>query len=238
VKDSCSAPSIRRILIVLAQRKEGDQEQMQSALRIFVSALLTLAALLAADAATAQPHLEPTLLEDPTVPTPAQDVWLRRLVGNFKLDGAIKLGECVIEFKPTNNCATITGKIDCTAVGDGPGVQCVINAKWEIYGWHPLASSFLDPAMSLFGLDPGRSAINLLLINDRGLPTGGFGDVKGHFAAFKTRCPGANEDGCQVGIRIEAKPDANINYMWIGPNLVIAMHRLPPEEPSPAENPR
>jgi hypothetical protein len=205
---------------------------MQSALRIFVSALLTLAALLAADEANAQPRMEPTL-EDVTVATPAQDVWLRRLVGNFKLDGMIKQGPCEAYL-----CSAITGKIDCIAVGNGPGVQCIINAKWEIYSRFVDLSSYLDPAMSLLGLNPGRSAINLLLINDRGLPTGGFGDVKGHFAAFKTRCPGANEDGCHVGIRIEAKPDANINYMWIGRNLVIAMHRLPPEKTSPAENPR
>jgi hypothetical protein len=108
---------------------------MKRPLRVFLSALLIVAALLAADAATAQPHMEPTL-EDVTVPTPTPDVWLRRLVGNFKLDGAIKLGPC-----ESGNCAAITGKIDCIAVGDGPGVQCVINAKWEIYSKHPLASS-------------------------------------------------------------------------------------------------
>lgn len=176
--------------------------------------------------------MQPTL-EDITVPTPAQDVWLRRLAGNFKLDGMVTYGDCSMGM-----CSAITGYIDCIAVGDGPGVQCVINAKWEVYSRFVNLSSFLDPAMSLFGLDPGRSAINLLLISDRSLSSGGFGVVEGHFAAFKTLCPGANEDGCQVGIRIEARPDANINYMWIGTSIVIAMHRTPPEETRSTEKRR
>lgn len=205
---------------------------MKSPLYIVVTALLTAAGLVVASGAIAQPHMQPTV-EDVTVPTPAQDVWLRRLAGNFRLDGMVQVGNC-----SSGGCATIKGKIDCIAVGDGPGVHCIINATWQIYSRFVDQSSFLDPAMSLFGLDPGRQAINLLLINDRSLPTGGFGVGKGHFAAFKTRCRGANEDGCEVGIRIEARPDANINYMWIEPNIVIAMHRVPPEETRPPEEPR
>lgn len=183
-----------------------------------VTAMLMFGGLLAASQACAQPHREVTI-EDVIVPTPPQDVWLRRLVGNYKLDGA---------FGTTG----IKGKMNCIAVGDGPGVQCIVNALWTLYvGFPPIdLSSFLDPAMILFGLDPGRSEINLMLVNDRGLPSGGFGTVKGHLGAFRTICAGANEDGCSVGIRIEAKPEANINYMWIGEGLVISMRRVPAED--------
>jgi hypothetical protein len=205
---------------------------MKSPLRIFVTALLTIAGMVTSTSANAQPHMLETL-DDTTVPTPPDDVWLRRLVGNFKLDGMISAGDC-----STGMCAGINGKIDCVAIGDGPGVQCIMNAPWEIYSRLMNLSSFLDPAMSLFGLDPGRKAINLLLINDKGLPTGGFGVVKGHFASFRTMCRGANDDGCEVGIRIEAKPDANINYMWIGEAIVISMRRIPPEDSLPPQKSR
>jgi hypothetical protein len=194
---------------------------MKSRVRIFLAALATAVGLLAASGAYAQPHLDPPL-ESVNVPTPEQDVWVRRLVGNYKLDGMVGSGDCT---RP-DTCVGISGKMDCIAVGDGPGVQCVFKATWNSEIFTP----FLEPAMSLFGLDPGRHAINLMLVNDRGLPTKGFGTVKGHVGKFKTLCGGANEDGCQVGIIIEAKPDARLNYMWMGDTIVIAMRRVSPEE--------
>lgn len=190
--------------------------------RSSVIALLYLAGPLSASDASAQPRMEPTL-ESVTVPTPPQDVWLRRLVGNFTLDGVFSLGNCA-----GPGCAAITGNMNCIAVGDGPGVHCIINAKWTLFLGSPPVdfSSFLDPAVGLFGLDPGKSEINLMMVNDKGLPTSGFGIVKGHTARFRNRCPGANDDGCQVGIIIEAKPDANINYMWVGEGMVMSMRRI------------
>jgi hypothetical protein len=202
-----------------------------STIRIHLLALLAVGTMLHGTDAVAQAHLPLQPEYQPVAPV-EPDVWLRRLVGNFSLDGAYVLGDCatndVMPGPPP--CTGIKGNMNCIAVGDGPGVQCIINALWILYIGNPPIdlSSFLDPSMMLLGLDPGRAEINLLLVNDRGLTNGGFGVVEGGIAEFKNRCPGANEDGCRIGIRIEAKADANLNYMWIGNNLQISMRRVAP----------
>lgn len=195
---------------------------MRSPVRILIAALLAGIGLLTLDPSRAQPHMQPTL-DDVTVPTPPQDVWLRRLVGRFELGGMIQTGIC--QKDGADNCATIKGKMDCVAIGRGPGVQCIVNATWRLYSGTQDLDSFLDPAMSLFGMDPGRNTINLLLVNDQSLASGGSGVIKGHTTLFRM-CRGEFEDGCPIGIIIEAKPDAGINYMWIGTNIVISMRRV------------
>jgi hypothetical protein len=177
------------------------------------------------------------------------DVWLRRLVGRYTFDGLVNLnpwGECGLD-----SCQGVKGKGDCVGVGDGPGVQCVFNLTWpDVYDVNfgsgtvsakPGAISYLDPAMALFGLDPGQSAINYLLVNNRGLPEGGLGASKGNRATFRTRC--VNEPvGCDRIIRIEARPDATLLYMWIdvetgmggdktlASTIVLSLRRVPQDQ--------
>lgn len=193
--------------------------------RILSLVLVIIGALLSGNDANAQAH-QPAPPEIQTDQAVAMGAWLERLVGDFKLDGAFTEGDC----SGDSSCAGISGRMNCIAVGNGPGVQCIINAQWTLYaGFPPIdLSSFLDPAMSLFGVDPGKSEISLMLVNDKGVSTHGFGTVKGSTTAFRTRCAGANDEGCQVGIRIEAGPDANINYLWIGNNIAISMRRVAP----------
>jgi hypothetical protein len=206
---------------------------MRNAAGILIAAQVTGFCLLTADPALAQPRMQPTL-DDVTVPTPPLDVWLRRLVGRFELDGMVQMGPtCNAE---SDNCSAIKGRMDCIAIGNGPGVQCIINATWLIYSASNDLDSYLDPAMSMFGIDPRREEINLLLVNDQSLASGGFGVVKGHTASFKTVCRRWSEDGCRVGVIIEAKPEANINYMWIGSNIVISMRRVSEESPPPEKS--
>jgi hypothetical protein len=196
------------------------------------AALLLLAgfAALAADQASAQAHLPPPKWEDPIGPTAAPDVWLRRLVGKYKFDGVATAGGDCFNSQGATMCAGIKGKGDCIAVGTGPGVQCIFNATWQDI-WSPrgdpILISFLDPSMALFGLDPGYSAINMLLVNDKGLPRGGLGFNKGNVATFKT-CLYQGGDCGQI-IRIEARSDANIVYMWIDSNVQLTLRRDPPK---------
>ena len=95
--------------------------------------------------------------------------WLRRLVGSYKLDGAI--GDVGIK-----------GKADCVAIGTGPGVQCIFNAiwqeKWDQMG-RPILVDPLDPSMFLFGMDPSKATLNVLMVIDKGIASGGMGTLKG-----------------------------------------------------------
>jgi hypothetical protein len=170
--------------------------------------------------------------------------WLRRLVGSYKLDGAI--GD-----------RGIKGKADCIAIGTGPGVQCIFNAIWQ-EEWDPLTGrpillDPLDPSMFLFGMDPSKATLNMMMVIDKGIASGGVGTIKGTAsggygtiikgmgatagdmgaikgitASFKT-C--TREGYCEPSILIEARADANILYMWVvGAALTL---RREPEDSDP-----
>lgn len=209
------------------------------------------AAMLASNRTVAQPREPPPPWVDPAGPPTAMDVWLRRLVGRYTFDGMIKMNpqaECSPEV-----CQGVKGKGDCVGVGAGPGVHCVLNLAWrDMYGVDfesgtvsapPGAISYLNPAMALFGLDPGQSAIHYLLVDNKGLPEGGLGASSGHRATFRTPCVNTPV-GCDRVIRIEAKPDATLLYMWIdaetgmggdknpASTIMLSLRRVPQDQVS------
>jgi hypothetical protein len=252
---------------------------------IIVRAGIICTALICSGTASAQPHRPEESGAEP-LPNTAMDVWLRRLVGMYKLEGAANMGGC-LRAKGGSDCSTVKGKVDCIAIGTGPGVQCILNATWmEVWGvpeGDPEVIAYLDPAMMLLGLDPGRSSINMLLVNDKGLPEGTYGRIKGNTATFYSPCvntpvfetsaaqsaivdfgaddPNSSDStgsefsnespsvslgsgalyadssetagggsSCSHTVRIEARENANLIYMWTQPhNVLLQLRRLPPD---------
>jgi hypothetical protein len=224
-------------------------------------ALLLLATLLGSSMAAANPRAQPeTIAYDikPVTDPVAVGTWLRQLVGKYRFEGMVQivytppssatpLYPCVREGVPTDYCQSVKGKGDCVAVGTGPGVQCILNVEWrDIYEIVNSSSldepagvfnlpggvSYMNPSMSLFGLDPAKATINHLLVDNKGLPEGGMGSVAGNRATFKTPCvnvpilfnamkppPRDREEGpprtCERIIRIDAKPDAALINMSV-----------------------
>jgi hypothetical protein len=210
------------------------------------AALLACATLLTAGSASADPRANQTTGAEPIPDAQMQD-WLGRIVDSFKFDGMVNVvakGDCPAY------CVAVKGKGNCVAVGNGPGVQCILAAIWEEM-WEivmqqsegesvddsptgvfelPGGIPYLDPAMALFGMDPGNEGISYLLVNNKGMPEGGLGHIKGNRATFKTRC--VNEatllaamkpvafnnrlpDTCERIIHIDAKPDSKVVWMTI-----------------------
>jgi hypothetical protein len=235
-----------------------------SATRLIAIAVLACAAALASCTADAQPHAEPEInfkaIEPVTEPAQVEE-WLRRLVGRFKYDGMVQMGDCApvpsanggAPPPPTDLCQGITGKSDCITIGSGPGVQCVLNVTWrdiflvdfENGEAREIMVSYLDPAMELYGLEPGSLSISRLLVNNKGLAENGRGSIKGHIAKFKSPCVNTvvsrNAEECYRILRIEAKPDAKLLYAWFGIQLepaaentyaVMTLRRVTPEEES------
>ncbi len=208
--------------------------------RGFVIALLASAAMLGCGAALAQPH-QHVQMEDVTVPTPEMGVWLQRLAGSFNVEGMTSIpgrADC------PDYCKGIKGNASCVAVGRGPGVQCMLNITWEdmfeviLYSEDPneptgifelpAGVSYLDPSVALFGLDPGKSAINYLLVDNKGLPEGKPGPINGNRATFRTTCVNTPVllnamkpqrttpyRTCERIIRIDAKADAKVVFVTI-----------------------
>lgn len=187
-------------------------------------------ALLLAGTAGAQPRNEPELSGReavlPVTEPAAIGEWLRRLVGRFRYDGMIQDGPCVDAETgtPRDSCRSVQGNSDCIGIGDGPGVQCVLKVTWpeiirpgEMEVYQP---AYLDPAMDLYGIDPGKSAVNYLVVNHKGLPEGGLGYIRGDTLKIKTNCVNRGVDTdlnqCRRILIIEARRDASIVYVWFG----------------------
>jgi hypothetical protein len=143
--------------------------------------------------------------------------WLRRLVGRYSFEGVVQVvlpeyakNQCgPLPPEPSESgtlpppddsyCSAIHGKGDCISVGTGPGVQCILDVVWqEIYevtdegafnlpGFVP----YMNPAMELFGLDPGRAGVGHLLVDHKGLPESTLGFIKGNRLVFKAPCVNA-----------------------------------------------
>jgi hypothetical protein len=224
--------------------------------------------------AEAQPR-SPAEASGKMTPDAEPHVWLRRLAGRYEVDGAItpatpptppggsgdsgESQEGGEEDGNANESQTLApsifdprgfrGKVDCVAIGSGPGVQCVLNIMWiedrALPRGEPIPVSYLDPSMLLLGLDPLRGAINMFLVDDHGLGEGGWGRIGGNMAVFKVPCTNARVNNevdihCERITRFEARPDARVVHVWIdiqdtrdhmlyGPQIIMTLRRAAEE---------
>lgn len=236
---------------------------------VALSLLLVVPAMSASGEANAQARQPPPVWRDPAGPPVEPAIWLQRLVGRYQFDGLVEVvyeHPDYIEHRcgplppdPAQQsemppppaipyCSTIKGIGDCVAIGAGPGVQCILDVAWaDIYAVTPEGAynlpggvSYLSPAMMLFGLDPGQSAINYLLVDNKGLPEGGPGANTGNRATFKTSCVNGSAlmsampevvpderrperprvwQTCERVIRFDAKANARVVHMSMDINI-------------------
>lgn len=225
-----------------------------------IAAVLASTAALAWGNADAQPRAEPQINLQTMEPVtePAQvAAWLKRLTGRFRYDGMIQMSEACAEAPaeggppppPSDMCQGIKGKSDCVAVGTGAGVQCILNVTWQdIFAVdfengtvREVMVSYLDPAMELYGLEPGNLATSRLIVNNKGIAEGGPGYIKGNTASFSSPCANSDSLNCYRIVRIEAKPDARLLYVWFSRKFepepettyaVMTLRRVTEEEES------
>jgi hypothetical protein len=128
------------------------------------------------------------------------DAWLRRLVGRFHVTGnAINAG--------------VQGLVDCSGVGDGPGVHCVSDLK----------SSQLRffPRVALYGLDPATQGLRYLEVDNLSRVDHAAGTLAGDRATFQVRCPAVSYSNnyvkvttCRRVVRIHAPPHGRFVEIW------------------------
>jgi hypothetical protein len=224
--------------------------------------LIAMTALFGSGPIKAQPRAEHKVSSEAFVPVTepaAMAEWLKRLAGRYTVDGMVHVvqqGDCgtlppdpAVESPPAPPeppCQPIKGKADCIGIGTGPGVQCILNAMWlDIFNTDfengtmtdlPGGVSYLDPSMILFGLDPGRAAVNYMLVDSKGLPEGTIGSIVGHKATFATQCVNIGPT-CERVFRVEAREDSSLIYLSIDirdsvtrdpiTNIVMTLRRAP-----------
>ncbi|MDQ2639662.1 MAG: hypothetical protein M3Y79_03645 [Pseudomonadota bacterium] len=99
----------------------------------------------------------------------------------------------------------LQGTGDCVSIGTGAGIHCILNIGWQdqfevnmdpdagtIGVWNlPGGVSYLNPSMLLVGLEPARQGLQLLLVDNKGLPEGASASVAGDRATMRVPCVNA-----------------------------------------------
>jgi hypothetical protein len=176
--------------------------------------------------------------------------WLLRLAGRYRAEGSSYMPSRTFEFRNSQGRMTegefqavfepARGVVDCSNIGSGPGIQCILDIGWvpqyeiildpdagPVGVWNlPGGEPYLDPAMMLVGLDLRTQRLAYLLVDNKGLPEGGSGSVAGDRGTLSAPCvnapplfngmnPAAEFDGrrpqqCTRIIRIDARPGADV----------------------------
>jgi hypothetical protein len=141
--------------------------------------------------------------------------WIRRLLGQYTIDGKVDLGG---KGNP-NERWTAVGTGTCIGFGLAPGVQCEMNVKWPAvpgpHGAEILSGvSDLSPAMMLYAMQPDDIGITYMQVNNTGLAEGSTGFIINNTATFKSPCVNA-PPGCQREVRITAESENKVITMEI-----------------------
>lgn len=165
-------------------RDKGFAGLMITKTRIIATALAGSMLLGTGAPAVARPRELPPRWKDLSRPTAETDVWLRRLAGRFRYEGSLTRPEA-------DDFISVKGLGDCVNVGVGPGVQCIFSLEWPPplgFSMEPVAVANLNPAMVLYGVDPGIPGMRYLQVNQKGLAEGGAGSIRGDTATFQAAC--------------------------------------------------
>lgn len=203
--------------------------------RLLAGALLGCV-LLAADGANAAPRGDNVEIEAVTPESrearrvqleQEMAAWLPRLVGRFKYEGVADLRSEAERLAPPDTTRPMrvksaTGKGDCVAIGNGPGVQCVMHVLWD-EEWGPSGEpveggvSFLGPAATLYGFDPIAAEVRYLMLNTSGVAESEVGILRGDRTnwTFETHCESDPSARCRRMIRIAAPLDGKFVQLSI-----------------------
>lgn len=169
------------------------------------------------------------------------EAWLPRLVGRFRYEGIVDLNGTperseaswlpdeesdeseVPELDPGNpvdpfKLKRAHGRGDCVAIGNGPGVHCVLDVVWQdkdelagpvLRGEEP----FLSPATRLYGIDAIAGVTRYLQLDKDGLTEAETGIVKGNTLTWTFYTGEALKE--RRITRIHARPGGNVVQMSI-----------------------
>jgi hypothetical protein len=187
------------------------------------------------------------------------ETWLRRLPGRYRIEGRV-VGGVPIENEtlggtqmPSFDMRPVTGPIkgvaDCSAIGEGVGVHCIINASWpkieyeripDYYSGMPFVAPSVNltpservdtmrPAMVVLGLDADLPGIRLMLIAADSMAQSWTGRLEG--ASATTRHPeSCGKAGCYTHFEITAEPGDVVSFVFHAGQAItvdLTMHRDP-----------
>lgn len=131
-------------------------------------------------------------------------LWLRRLVGRFRIEGTL---ERSLDRLP------VLGMVDCVNVDRGPGLNCAIRLE------APNIDTHLNPGAFILGMDPEAPMVRYTSVDDTGVGVGATGSLWGDTAAFRTPCKSSSARTCTTTTRISAPPGSDNLRLQIDINM-------------------
>lgn len=198
------------------------------------------------------------------------DAFLRRLSGRFRIEGKIErmvplsidmggsAGRSTPQARflfggPVELSAKVTGVADCSAIGEGAGVNCIISATWPVFdrmafpelycdgtcrkiiGFGYTAAELFDtmrPAVLTLGLDTDPPQLRAMLVTADTLTNEWAGRLDGnHGQLMQTQV--CTRYRCFAEFGIEAEPDGEVvtftfrHRLYGLFNIALTMHRDP-----------
>ncbi len=169
------------------------------------------------------------------------DAFLRILPGRYRIDGRI-VREMDVEIgggvsgaprsmAPVTRSGAVTGIADCSAVGDGVGLNCIISASWPIFDKAvrskiPLSNPMynllnpprtfseqlntMHPSVLVVGLSKDPPRIRSMLVTADTLAHNWVGKLDGNSAKLTRPGPCLTAVRCYQTFEIVAEPDGDI----------------------------
>lgn len=188
--------------------------------------------------------------------------WLARLPGRFRIGGRAEKLEFVSasgQNVPVAMGVDISGIADCSAIGEGAGVHCVLNATWPII--EPASGSGLDalrapppaservgvfrPAVLVLGLDPGTAQIRASMVTDNSVAHTWAGRLQADTLTARRssscmeflKLPRFPPPPCFQPLQIVAGPDGEVVTMVHSSDAVVLRLSLQRDPAARAEKP-
>lgn len=174
------------------------------------------------------------------------DVFLRRLPGRFRIDGHIESNVIVVQAGAAGSVlrrGQVTGIADCSAVGEGVGLNCVMTANWPILESPvPIRMAIppppppteqlntVRPALLVLGLNMDTPGIRALFVSADTLSSHFAGTLDGDRATAVRPSLCKELLRCWSGLEVTATPDSDIVTMVLRSfraTVTLTMHRDP-----------
>jgi hypothetical protein len=162
------------------------------------------------------------------------DAWTQRIHGRFRIEGEV---QSQVASGPEAGFATrlrkgrISGVADCAGIGEGPGLQCILNATWPVIDALSMPAGVnmilprspteslrtFGPALLVLGVDRKLLEVTALLVTDDTMTHSWAGQLVGNTltAGRLTGCPQASGNGvrdtrCLLSLQVTAEPGSDV----------------------------
>lgn len=178
------------------------------------------------------------------------DLLLQRIPGRFRIAGVIKKLEFALGGGVTMVSGEVTGVADCTGIGEGVGVQCILNATWPVIEIQvpefsrrnappPPPTEMLrtiKPAALVLGLNLDPPGIRAQMVDAESLTHTWVGQQAGN-TVWASRVNRALPGRLINQLQVSAEPDSEVVTIVLRTGLIVIVLTMHHDPAAQAEKP-